>query len=443
MCTLTADSPASPALRAVPPLQAGGYTEKRWWVGANGDDEGWRWRSYRNATHPSFWVATAHPDMRRYCGGTPAYAYQKDDGHPRAGAEAVFRYRSLFDIIEMPWDWPAEVNYHEATAFLRWKAACEGSGATYRVPTEAEYHLLRADPVPFPEASTGEGVPAAGRSSAAGVSEAAHLSALVAAATPRRLRSAVGTVTFPGVDAPAADADAPVDVLGRVLLPDGPADGAEAEAKAASALAAGDAAARVDVMMQPYAPGNLNMRWHSSTPVHMYPPSSAGFHDPHGNVWQWVEVRHRCSCGCCSCLQAACMGMGCGIREDGWTAGRPHVAIVHAPYAARRFRLLASPSHFLLSSAFPPSRAFFPLPAGSLRPAAGLRDPLPVRRLLGALLRRLAHGHDGRQLGVHGRRGQQLRALPLPAPLLPAPRLPLRACACGGQGGVPGRRDGV
>ena len=37
----------------------------------------------------------------------------------------------------MPWDWPAEVNYHEAKAFTVWK------GSDYRLPTEAEYNAIR------------------------------------------------------------------------------------------------------------------------------------------------------------------------------------------------------------------------------------------------------------------------------------------------------------
>jgi hypothetical protein len=78
---------------------------QRWWVDeASGDDEGWRWRAYRNATHPSFWVAPAHPTMKRFLGGRPGNPYQKDDGHaPRAGAGAQFRLRVEFDIIDMPW----------------------------------------------------------------------------------------------------------------------------------------------------------------------------------------------------------------------------------------------------------------------------------------------------------------------------------------------------
>ena len=51
------------------------------------------------------------------------------------------RYRTIFEIVPMPWDWPAEVNYHEAKAFCRWKGALDHTA--YRLPTEAEWHVMR------------------------------------------------------------------------------------------------------------------------------------------------------------------------------------------------------------------------------------------------------------------------------------------------------------
>ena len=38
-------------------------------------------------------------------------------------------------------DWPAEVNYHEA------KAYCTSKGAEFRLPTEAEHHVIRGPQV--------------------------------------------------------------------------------------------------------------------------------------------------------------------------------------------------------------------------------------------------------------------------------------------------------
>ncbi len=276
----------------------------------SGDDEGWRWCYFRNATHPSFWVATSHPTMLAFHGGKPGQPYQKDDGAPRAGAAPVFRYRSIFDIIEMPWDWPAEVNYLEAAAFLRWKSASEaaaggGRGFTYRFPTEAEYHAMRGSGSSSDPAATAADLLPPVVASARAVAEAEYVVA-AAAGHARALRSVAGTRVVGDASAAAApsalvagalEADAaaardvapaaaPFDLGGRALLPDGSStsDGEQESTHV-------EAAALVDVMMHAVAPGNINFRWHSSTPVAMYPPTAAGFHDVHGNVWQWVEVR--------------------------------------------------------------------------------------------------------------------------------------------------------
>ena len=230
----------------LPFVTSGGYTQKTWWVSPDGDDEGWRWATFRNATHPSFWVAGSHPDMVKFHGGKPGWPYQKDDG-VNGGDSPHFRLRVQFSIIDMPWDWPAEVCYHEAAAFLRWKGAADG--VVYRMPTEAEYHVARGDPAPWPEATLTAGV----AGGADGV-------------TP-----ALGAA-----------------YAGAVALPNGAFN--EVEARAAAVGEAGpDAALRTDVVMQPTSPGNLNWRWHSPTPVHAFPPSSTGFHDTHGNVWEWAE----------------------------------------------------------------------------------------------------------------------------------------------------------
>ena len=54
-------------------------------------------------------------------------------GSEAAGSGSEFLLRAEFDIIPMPWDWPAEVNYHEARAFLNWKGTQDGKA--YRMPT--------------------------------------------------------------------------------------------------------------------------------------------------------------------------------------------------------------------------------------------------------------------------------------------------------------------
>ncbi len=41
----------------------------------------------------------------------------------------------------MSFDWPVDVNNHEAKAFCIWK------GSTYRLLTEAEHHRMRGEQV--------------------------------------------------------------------------------------------------------------------------------------------------------------------------------------------------------------------------------------------------------------------------------------------------------
>ena len=87
---------------------ANGYTISRWW-----DDEGLKYLKIRNATCPPFWIP-------------------HDDGS--------YTYRALCEEIEMPYNWPVEVNALEAEAFCRWKSAQEV--IAYRLPTEAEWEVM-------------------------------------------------------------------------------------------------------------------------------------------------------------------------------------------------------------------------------------------------------------------------------------------------------------
>jgi 5-histidylcysteine sulfoxide synthase/putative 4-mercaptohistidine N1-methyltranferase len=89
-------------------VEAGGYQTERWWT-----PEGWDWRTYRQAEHPEFW---------------------KPDG------EGSHRLRCFVEEIDMPWDWPVEVNQLEAKAFCNWKA--EVTGRPVRLPTEEEWYRL-------------------------------------------------------------------------------------------------------------------------------------------------------------------------------------------------------------------------------------------------------------------------------------------------------------
>ncbi len=88
-------------------VNSGGYECEDFW-----DEEGKDFLKYTKASHPVFWVL--------------------DDG--------VYKYRALSKIIEMPLDWPVDVNALEAEAFCRYKSKKEG--VTYTLPSEAEYRAL-------------------------------------------------------------------------------------------------------------------------------------------------------------------------------------------------------------------------------------------------------------------------------------------------------------
>lgn len=88
-------------------VEAGGYGNERFW-----ETEGLAWKNYTNAAHPTFWIRDA-------------------DG---------WRLRLMLEEVAMPWDWPVEVNYHEAKAFCNWQN--EQTGKPVRLPTEDEWHRL-------------------------------------------------------------------------------------------------------------------------------------------------------------------------------------------------------------------------------------------------------------------------------------------------------------
>ena len=47
----------------------------------------------------------------------------------------------MFNVVDMPFNWPVEIVYHEAKAFCKWK------GENYRLLSEAEHHAIRNEEV--------------------------------------------------------------------------------------------------------------------------------------------------------------------------------------------------------------------------------------------------------------------------------------------------------
>lgn len=89
-------------------VEDGGYGERNWWT-----EEGWNWRGFKDAAYPLFWV-------------------------PRKEGWGL---RTMLEVIDLPWNWPVEVNYLEAKAFCNWLAA--KNGKPIRLPSEDEWHRLR------------------------------------------------------------------------------------------------------------------------------------------------------------------------------------------------------------------------------------------------------------------------------------------------------------
>ena len=88
-------------------VEAGGYQDDQFW-----HEEGLAWRQYSQAQYPTFWI--------------------KQDNS--------WRLRLMTEIINMPWSWPVEVNYHEANAFCNWQS--KQLGKQVRMPTEQEWVSL-------------------------------------------------------------------------------------------------------------------------------------------------------------------------------------------------------------------------------------------------------------------------------------------------------------
>jgi 5-histidylcysteine sulfoxide synthase/putative 4-mercaptohistidine N1-methyltranferase len=92
----------------------GGYEQEEIWT-----HEGWKWVAFSKARHPLFWI---------------------ESRGARSSGSSHWRFRTMAEVIDMPWDWPVEVNYLEAKAFCNWLA--KKIGKPIRLPTEAQWRRL-------------------------------------------------------------------------------------------------------------------------------------------------------------------------------------------------------------------------------------------------------------------------------------------------------------
>ena len=88
-------------------VEADGYLNDAYW-----EEEGLHWRQFTKAEYPTFWIKTAKG----------------------------WQCRLMTEVVDMPWDWPVDVNYHEAKAFCNWKA--QETDTPVRLPTEDEWYRI-------------------------------------------------------------------------------------------------------------------------------------------------------------------------------------------------------------------------------------------------------------------------------------------------------------
>lgn len=88
-------------------VQDGGYEIDEYW-----SDEGLRWRNYKKAKHPTFWIKNGDK----------------------------YLYRTLTQIVPMTESYPVDVNYLEAEAFCNYLS--KKTAKIITLPSEAQWHRL-------------------------------------------------------------------------------------------------------------------------------------------------------------------------------------------------------------------------------------------------------------------------------------------------------------
>ncbi len=80
-------------------VNAAGYESQTLW-----SDSDWKWKTQQNISHPVFWNQV----------------------------NGEWQYRTMFENVSLPLDWPVYVSHAEASAYARWKGKS--------LPTEAQWH---------------------------------------------------------------------------------------------------------------------------------------------------------------------------------------------------------------------------------------------------------------------------------------------------------------
>ncbi len=86
-------------------VESGGYVNRFYW-----SNEDWAWICRTGVQHPYFWIKTGRG----------------------------WFYRSMFEEIPLPMDWPVYVSHAEASAYTRWKGMS--------LPSEAQWHRAASPP---------------------------------------------------------------------------------------------------------------------------------------------------------------------------------------------------------------------------------------------------------------------------------------------------------
>lgn len=89
-------------------VDEGGYQNQNYW-----HEISWQWKQQNTVNFPKFW---------------------------RKSSQGYY-YRLMFDEVQLPLDFPVEVNHYEATAYCQYLS--QKSGKKYQLISEAQWHLLQ------------------------------------------------------------------------------------------------------------------------------------------------------------------------------------------------------------------------------------------------------------------------------------------------------------